>query len=315
MATLIIEVSTRGRGQPQYRRVRQFPYTIGRGFDNDLILPDDTVSSSHMQLERDTTGTLYVRNLSHENGTLLDGKKMAFVATPLSLPMTLTLGHTTIRLLSPQQSVTVARPSHHLPGPMQLATRLPFALLLLGAVWSIEAWQVVNAMVSPRSEKDILLAQLPHILSPLLSATLTGFISRLLLHRWQFALQLSIASVTLLMLMVTQEAQSWLSYYYSDHDMGSLFSMVMMASVFTGLFAWQLRAFSSLSHKRAGITAIAIVWPLIAVLSLPAWLREPGFRSQPAMHTLLLPMDERRQPTSDIDTFIQQLQDDLHGDG
>lgn len=314
MAALIIEISTRGRGQPQYRRVRQFPYTIGRGYDNDLILPDDTVSASHLRLERDGEGHIHLRNLSHENGSLVQGKKLGFVPQELSDQLVVQLGHTSIRFLTPDSRIGTAKLSHHYPGPMQLASKLPFAVFALLLVWVLNAWQVYDGLVSQRSEKEILLAQLPQIISPLLIATITGFISRLLLHRWQFALQLSIACVALLMLTATQEMQSWLSYFYSDSEAGSAFFIVMMASVFTGLFAWQLRAFSSLSRERAGVTAIAILWPLIVLLSLPSWLREPSFSSQPAMHTLLRPVDERQQRNIDLNSFINQLDQDLHSD-
>jgi len=314
MATLIIEISTRGRGQPQFRRVRQFPYRIGRAYDNDLILHDETVSAAHLQIERDRDGVLRLRNLSHENGTQCNGRKLGFVPVELNKACTLQLGHTTLRLLQPDSAVGPARLSHHYPGPMQIASKLPFALFALAFVWFLNAWQVSDNLISPRSEKEILLAQLPQLIAPLLSATVTGFISRLLLHRWQFALQLSIACIALLMVIATQEIQAWLSYFYSDNDAGTAFFVVMMASVFTALFAWQLRAFSNLTRERAGLTAVAIMWPLIAVLSLPSWLREPQFNSQPQMHTLLRPVDERQQANVDITTFINRLDQDLQSD-
>ncbi len=314
MAALILEISTRGRGQPQYRRVRQFPYRIGRSYDNDLILSDDTVSGNHLHIERGVDGVMRVRNLSHENGTQCLGKKLGFVPVDISDDMSLQLGHTTLRLINPAREVKPAKLSHHYPGPLQLASQLPFAIGLLSMLWYWESWQVVDGMFIKHAAKEVWLAQLPQLISPLLIATLTGFISRLLLHRWQYALQLSIACIALLMVMAMQEMQSWLSYYYSDYDAGTVLFYIMMASVFTALFAWQLRAFSNLSRERAAITSLAIVWPLIIVLSLPTWLRETDFRSQPTMHTLLRATDERQLPTMDINSFVEQLDHDLQSE-
>lgn len=305
-AALILEILSRGRGQPQYRRVRHFPYRIGRGYDNDLILPDDTVSADHLQLEQTPEGQLQVRNLSHENGSRLGSRKLGYVPEPLQTPATLQLGHTQIRVLAPDTPVAPARRPQAVPGSLALVERLPFALALLALLFLIDVLLTRWHQIEPLTLRAIVFNQAPELLAPLLTAVVTGFISRLLLHRWQFGLQLSIACIGFLLGQLHIELLQRVSYYYSSNDVASVLNVLMAATLFTALFAWQLRAFSTLSRKRASVTAIAIIWPLLTLFGVQSVVRTPDFRSQPPLHLQLQAQDVRRADTVPLELFLQQ---------
>ncbi len=311
-AALILEIITRGRGQPQYRRVRRFPYRIGRGNDNDLILSDDTVSAHHVQLERDVDGALRVRNLSHENGTRLDTRKLGDVPEPLDTPATLQLGHTQIRVLTPDVAVAPAHRPQAVPGSLALVERLPFALLLLALLFVLEVMFALLHQICPQPLKTILLNKAPELLAPLLTAVVTGFISRLLLHRWRFGVQLTIACVGFIAAQLTIELLQRVSYYYSSNGIASVLNVVLAATLFTGLFAWQLRAFSTLTRKRSVITAVAIAWPLLALFGVQSIVREPDFRSQPPLHLQLHVQDIRQQQTLPLPAFLAESKAELN---
>ncbi|WP_374212370.1 FHA domain-containing protein [Thiothrix subterranea] len=74
MAKMILEIQTRGLNQ--YHRLEQFPVTIGRALDNDVILSDNSVSPYHLCLEQDAEGQVFAHNLSSENGTRLNNHQL-----------------------------------------------------------------------------------------------------------------------------------------------------------------------------------------------------------------------------------------------
>lgn len=311
MTAVIIEIITRGRGQPQYRRVRTFPYSIGRAYDNDLVLHDETVSAHHLQLEQDADGNLLVRNLSHENGSELDRRKLGFVPELLQLPASLALGHTTLKMLAPGTAVAPTRRHVQYPGPIQMAGQLPFALLLLALVQLLNWVALSEASLGRHSSNEVLLQQLPQMVSPLILATFTGFISRILLHRWQFALQLSIACIGMLALDGSVELQQRIAYYYSSDKAAQWLSIAFSGTILTLIFAWQLRAFSSLSQARALLTATAISWSFLMMMFLQSWVRTPEFTDQPDMQISLRPADIRAKPTLELPDFIDAVETDL----
>lgn len=72
--TLIVQEGIKGVS-PGEHRLEQFPFTIGRGSDCDLVLPLITVSRVHAQIERYHSGYL-LRDLESPNGTFLNASRV-----------------------------------------------------------------------------------------------------------------------------------------------------------------------------------------------------------------------------------------------
>jgi FHA domain len=70
--------------------------TVGRARDNDVVVPDRSVSRRHALVKRDPRGALLISDAGSSNGTSVNGKpvltKGAGPATPLTPGSTLRLG-------------------------------------------------------------------------------------------------------------------------------------------------------------------------------------------------------------------------------
>lgn len=73
-APRIIVLSEQLRGQP-FELVED-RYTIGRGEDCDICIPDPTVSSRHCVLSKDENGEYTVQDQGSTNGTLVNGVRV-----------------------------------------------------------------------------------------------------------------------------------------------------------------------------------------------------------------------------------------------
>ncbi len=51
--------------------------TIGRGSDNDIIVPDGMVSRHHCQIKHDNNGCFYVVDFGSSNGTYVNGRRIS----------------------------------------------------------------------------------------------------------------------------------------------------------------------------------------------------------------------------------------------
>lgn len=69
--------------------VTHLPFSIGRGADNDLVLPDPAVSRRHASLQREA-GDFILRDLHSRNGTRLNGQLVQ--AVPLRQDDEIALG-------------------------------------------------------------------------------------------------------------------------------------------------------------------------------------------------------------------------------
>ena len=243
MAALIVEVAVGGRHDTQFHHVRSFPFTIGRAYDNDLILADDTVSAHHLQIEASESEAgetgYFVRNLSTENGTWSGARQLGVERESLSSPMSLTLGRSHIKILAPDSAVAPARNFPHASWLTRWGSDLRVAIALLSTYLILSIYFALEKQSMWLNWEEVLVNQLFEIVLPLVVATVVGFISRILLHRWRFALQLSIACIALGILTFSGEVSSAISYWLTNNSVADMLSSVFIAVSFVGLLAWR----------------------------------------------------------------------------
>ncbi|MEB3231808.1 MAG: adenylate/guanylate cyclase domain-containing protein [Leptolyngbyaceae bacterium] len=79
-------------------------WTIGRGDDNNFVLPDRWISRNHAMLQRMETGEFILIDLGSRNGTFVDGRR---VSVPVTLQDgdCLTFGQTELEYVCPDSDV------------------------------------------------------------------------------------------------------------------------------------------------------------------------------------------------------------------
>lgn len=90
-----IEVLARNGEVKSRHRFDQLPIRIGRGYDNDLILDDPYIAAEHASVEMTESGSLNLRDLSTQNGIVLNGQRESIVALDDNI---VRLGHTNLRI-------------------------------------------------------------------------------------------------------------------------------------------------------------------------------------------------------------------------
>lgn len=112
---LIFEIRRHGdEDQAQHVAFKKFPVTVGRGFDNDIIVNDPYVDAAHLQVDYDGD-TCRLTDLGSENGFTINGQDRGRSAT-IRPGDKLQLGHTEIHLYTPGFGVPPAIPQQkHAP--------------------------------------------------------------------------------------------------------------------------------------------------------------------------------------------------------
>lgn len=292
MAGLVIAVNHHNRAPLQFVRVTHFPFRIGRAYDNDLIVADDTISGHHLQIERDENG-YSVRNLSTENGTWVGKRQLGTDAESIEIPQVLEAGHTEFKILTTDTPVVPTKTKIQFTRLSTLCMDIRVALALLAVYLGINIVLALQSQAIFRDWQNVLMSELLALLTPLAVATVTGFVSRMLLHQWRFALQLSIASLVFIGYTVLPEITHFVSYLFTDALLASVLYEVLFVAGLSVLLGWQLRAVSTMTRKRSALTSVAIVLPIFALLNLQDVLNSSDFKSQPEMNTLLRSSDIR----------------------
>ncbi|QQZ29308.1 FHA domain-containing protein [Thiothrix subterranea] len=312
MATMILEIQTRGLNQ--YHRLEQFPVTIGRALDNDVILSDNSVSPYHLRLEQDAKGQVFVHNLSSENGTRLNKHQLGLQPVQAPIPSQLLLGNRRLRLASTAMPVETTHVSRCGGLFTPFCKPLWAVLLLLLTVVSL----LLNDYLNVTTAKDPLFyisGVLPTLVWMLFATLVISGMTRLFTHRWEFAPALSVVSLFNLLPMVLEEISGWLSYFLTSDApftwlMTGVSGFVLIPALLYAYLHWVL------SQKRLpalGIALILSALPLglraISVLDQVTLANE--FSSEPYYHQGLSSLNIHANPPLSLEAYLQQAADAL----
>lgn len=311
MAKIILEVKTRGLSQ--YHRLDQFPVSVGRALDNDIILSDPAVSPHHMRISQAEDGSLSVQNLSQENGTLLEGQKLSDEPVALPVPSHLTLGGRKINLLSDEMTVP----------PTNL---LKFSGLFCFAskpVWSIILFVLCSfALFADKYTSTFLNKSTWFYLSDVLInlGILTAFALVLSLvtwvasHRWALAPAFSITFLLSLLKSGLTVLGGALAYFFTSDSPDSWLLTLYNTVLVTGLLYLYQRWASYLRPLPALGIAILLASPLIVIEVLNQMDRvtlDNEFSSDPGYNQTLSAFNLHAGGTLPLDDYMQKAADAL----
>lgn len=313
MESIIIRVSKGGRSQPVFHRADNFPFRIGRAYDNDLIIADETVSAHHLELHASDDG-FQVKSIADENGTWIGKDKLneGHDLHDLSVPTTINIGRTHLDLHAAHSPVEptliIARSSRlsEIASTIWLALSLTLVYMLATFYFSYQQFSLNNDWT------EILVNRLLYFAIPIAIATVMSFVSRVFLHSWRYLLQLSIASFGCLVFILSEELNAVMSYFFTNQTAADLLILIFSGIFFAWLIAWQMRAISTTSVKRAAFVGIGVAWTVLGIRTVQDIVDRPDFSTQPTMHNLVQRYDIRLSPSEEsVPEFISDVAEDL----
>jgi hypothetical protein len=134
-----VELLTRHRDVSARFRINAREFSIGRGYDNDIIVDDSYVAARHVRVFHDEAGQLVAEDLGSANGMYLDarkGKRSRLARTVVDGNVPIRIGQTLIRIRETSHAVEHERPagSTRRFAPLVAAVALGLGLLGFGAL-------------------------------------------------------------------------------------------------------------------------------------------------------------------------------------
>jgi hypothetical protein len=308
MAGLIVEISNRhGR---QYHRIDGPVLRVGRAWDNDVIVPDPTVSPYHFLIRREPGGGFAIHSLADENGLQMGGSRVEGPIPIDRTPLDLDAGRTHVRVVETTQAVPPTRfISCHGNGPCLFGSwrwaGILFATFVVASLLEnyLSTHEVLSWASFGRDQVIIISVALGLALGLLL-------INRLTAHRWDFAASLSMVSLLLLIATLVDHLKGFLGYYFTSPAPGYFIDVLWYLLVLPLALAWFL---IRLNHGRPGPVSLvmAIILTPNAYIHSKELIRYTGwfdtFSKRAHYSQALSPWDLRRKQTISIDEFVNSL--------
>ena len=305
MAEVILE--TIQRGVHSYHKIHSFPVTMGRAFDNDIILQDITISAHHLVIEQQGDKYL-IKNLSEENGTKLEGKALGTEAVELKIPASFQLSNLKARLLATDMPVeeTYVQSCN---GFFCFFSSPIWSMLLLFA--TVAVFFIERYLETPVAKEPLyyLSNVLPSVWTLLGITVIISGITRISTHRWEVIPAISIASLVFLVPQLFDYIGHYASYLFTSDSLGSWLKNItsfMIIPILLALFI--VKTVHAKWLPALGIAALAYS-PFLAyqVIGLVDDLNlKSGFSEIPSYSQTLLPNDTRLNTTISLDQFINE---------
>jgi len=261
---IFVEVLGRAGDVVQRHAVARLPATIGRAYDNDVILDDPYAAPHHLRLERAESGELVLVDLDSRNGLFALDPTARVVRATARPDARFRVGHTQLRIRPrnyavPAERDDVARTPWH---------RKPAALAGLCA--AALACVLLYGFASTTERIEPLKLAMPAVWATLglcVWASTWAFAGKALAARGNFVAHAGIALAALVLLLVVATLGGYAAFAFSSSaiDEGTI---VPIAAVLAWTLYRHLTLVSRQPRRTRALAAFLIVVGIFSVLSL-----------------------------------------------
>jgi hypothetical protein len=304
---LILEVLDPRTGEVRTRRrLEGQRLSLGRGYDNDVMLDDPYVDARHAHIGLDETGSPVIEDLGSVNALIgPDGTRQTrMVLRPGTV---VRVGRTALRFQDPDAPLPPALPD--VPPPAQ-RRRLPH---WLGTWWGqlgvtavaagVFAWNAWLGTYGKSGASDAVSTALALLLLLALWAGVWAVASRVVVHRFRFLAHLAVASGIALAGLACGTASAWGAFLFPDNRLGEVASGCIVLLLVAILIAAHLALASSLTRRRRWLAGLGTSGIILLIGMVVMLAQEKSFSDVPTFSATLKPLPAALLPAGDMRDF------------
>lgn len=320
---MILEVVHPG-GARTWHRLGDLPFTVGRGFANDLILDDPYVDARHARIAVDETGMPLIEDLGSVNGLIANHMRLSG-RVPLRPGAEIRVGRTMLRfrdsddpvspalvdvITAPAPPAPIARPAIKLRrrarvrATIERSARTTWArLLTVGAAAFAIALYSWTGSSERSSANEALFAALGFAVIVAVWAGIWAVASRVSVQRFHFVAHMAVAAVVTLGGLAWTLAAEWLSFFFPDASLADVLSVGIGLVMLAALVAGHLSLATGFSRARQWKTGFVVAGVALLIGGLAALTEEDSFSDVPTFSGVVKPVGSAWLPTASVEEF------------
>lgn len=283
-----IEIFSR-TGKLKYRvPVRQLGLCLGRAYDNDIILDDPYVCPHHASFLWEN-GRLIAEDLNSVNGLIPEGKKHKEDRVHLSSGDRLRVGRTMLRFCGADLPVPRAQVELSARSPVRLFEH-PLSLVSIYLVMLAYAAFSFHLDATARFDGLKFAVGIIGVLAMVVIwSAIWAFVSRIIIHRWNFFIHCGIASLALIAFSIFEMASSYLCFAFGIDIFLPSLGIVGFPLLTALLIYFQLRYVSLATPSQVAKASLGIAIVIVGLLAVMTHLEQNEFSYSPRFNATLKP--------------------------
>lgn len=263
---IFVEVLDRRHQASARTRLSAFPATIGRAYENDVLLDDRYVDPVHARLVPQDDGTIVLEDNGSRNGIRDAATGDTIGSVIVRSGMVVRLGDTRLRLVEPGHPVPAALREPRV-GNLALALRRP------GLAWSVVAAGVLVlgiggwlGSVGSDWASELAVGVVAAMLLLALWAGAWAFASRIFTGHAHFGAHFAVAVGTTIALSLAGALLGYFRFLWPGASLWALLGFVATAAMLTVMFHSHLSLTGALGARARRLTAGAVALLLTTVM-------------------------------------------------
>ncbi len=307
MDELILQVGGKSQHAKDLFRCKSTTVSVGRGFDNDIVISDPHVGAHQILFEQDSD-VWVMRILDTTNPVLLNKKAIKSESAVVKAGDHITIGRTQLHTYSPNFPVEETRKilfSEWLGNPLSLFWVPALLLTLVSLLTFLQDYLGTTTSFEWENQtKGVVFT----VLFLLIWAGIWALAGRLLKHQANFSLHLLLVSIVVLAFMILIPITEYLEYYSSSLEFGSALRYALTLLGLTFLLAWDFTFATNV--KRVKIVAFSIAF-VVAFLNYILIDFQRG-KFGPSVSLVLKPPHVDLAPSTSLDNFLLDLENEAN---
>lgn len=297
MERIVVEVSPAVGLKKELHVIDRGSITIGRGYNNDIIIADPYISPTHVHIRVNPEGGFFVADAGTRNGTFLvseghhlHGRKRLGEETAATSGQAVNIGNTVLRIYAADHPVHAARSLHASRVDMlQLSRPMTMLYALVGVflVYFIQA--VVTTHESQITPGKIFFVELLSLLGIMIWPGFWALLGRVIRHRPRFQVHLTLTLIYLFIMLPISNLAAFLGYVFMSVWIEYIVVMLLSGAVFALLFFGNLTYATHLGSRSRVITSAAIPLVFILFLTVGMFVFRDRFNPEPPYYARLKP--------------------------
>lgn len=306
---IIVEVLEKSGKVHERSKLSHFPATLGRAYDNDLILNDPYVSPQHARIACNEDGALTLTDLGTENGTHCLPQMQPVSALTLGSDTLLRLGQTLIRLRRPDYAVAPtridklanSRIAHLFTRPAMLAI---LTLLLLGLL-GLNSYQ---SSAQAKTVGQLLLENIEIVVLVPVWAGIWALLSRVFMHHAAYVAHAMIATLGVIGFLCVNVAVEYYAFGFSALLSADILFHGLLGLLACAMLYGHLRFTTLFSPRRIGVIAIATAVGLVGLSGFTAYVQSLEFNDALPYPPELKPPQFQMAPDKSLEEFVRDAE-------
>jgi hypothetical protein len=279
--------------------------SIGRAFDNALILSDETVSPHHARLELDSNSTVVLLDLDSLNGVRTERHERIDGSTPLRSGEEYSFGRARVRIYEtahPVADTVRIGGLDWLINRLGSARLLAFILSIVAVVAIAEQWLNTYSVIH---WQELTIGVFGVMAVGGVVAGFWAIVGRIAKHEGRFRTQLALVMLYLLLQSVIVYGYELLLFNSLNEGISTAVSLLLSFALLTSVLWLSLHIATHQASAQRWKIAASISGILLCISIYPEVLEQTEFSESPDYIKEIKPPAVRVAPGSEIDRFLE----------